>query len=84
MKRSAVPIDEALAAVLAMAHLQSRLHAEETREHQFWLAGHRAAVAMAKEFYGHGEVGQKEFLQMLRKSMVLGAELGAERKGAEA
>jgi hypothetical protein len=39
---------------------------------------------MAKEFYGHGESGQKEFLQMLRKSMVLGAELGAERKGAEA
>jgi len=84
MSRSAVPIDEALAAVLAMAHLQSRMHAVETREHQFWLAGHRAAVAMAKEFYGHGEAGQHEFLRMLRRSMVLGAELGAERKGAQA
>ena len=84
MSRSLVPMEDALAAVLAMAHLQSRMHAAETREHQFWLAGHRAAVAMAKEFYGHGEAGQKEFLRMLRKSMVLGAELGAERKGAQA
>ena len=84
MSRSLVPMEDVLEAVLAMAHLQSRMHAAETREHQFWLAGHRAAVAMAKEFYGHGEAGQKEFLRMLRKSMVLGAELGAERKGAQA